>query len=318
MISDRNDLPGLAVIGHLVYDRIVLRGGKTTQALGGISYNIAALTSMMECGRLLPVCEIGEDIRGVFAEVLGPSRVLDISAIEYTDLPNVVNTLVYDDSDQRQEWNSRKPRSLSLKGIPDDMDAVLFNFISGDDVELDELAAFRSRFDGIACCDFHSLALGRGPGGKRFFRRHPRWREYLSPVDVVQMNLAEFATIAGPLGDNVSEVASRIAVIHDCGPGIAIITMGRRGFVLSIDSGKKVHHIPAIEIPHEVDSTGCGDTLAASMMYYYALSGDILQAAVRANLRAAAKATFTGIDGFINLDTIINGLGPPVEPIRIT
>ncbi len=317
MTSSRDDGPGLAVVGHLVYDRIVLPGGNTTEALGGVSYNIATLTSIMERGRLLPVCEIGEDIRGVFREAFGKSRVLDDAAIEYTALPNVVNTLVYDDSGQRQEWNSRKPRSLSLRKIDGDIDAVLFNFISGDDVELDELAAFRSRFDGIAFCDFHSLALGRGRGGKRFFRTHPRWREYLSPMDMVQMNLAEFATMAGSVRGMISEIASRAAMIHEIGPETVLITLGREGFVLSIDSGQQVYHIPAIDIVQEVDSTGCGDTLAASLVYHYVVSGDVLEAAIKANLWAAAKATFTGTDGFKNMETILSGLGPPRDPVRI-
>lgn len=317
MVLARDDSPGLAVVGHLVYDRIVFPGGGTTEALGGISYNIAALTSMMAGGRLLPVCEIGEGIRGIFLEAFGPYQVLDTSAVKYTTLPNVVNTLVYDQSGERQEWNSRKPGPLSLKDIPGDMDAVLFNFISGDDVALDELGAFRRGFGGIAYCDFHSLALGRGRGGKRFFRRHPRWNEYLSPMDVVQMNLAEFATIAGPVEKVVSEIVSRLAMIHEAGPEIIVITMGSEGFLLSVGSGENVYHMPAVEISGEVDSTGCGDALAAAMMYYYTISGDILQAAVKANLRAAAKAMFTGIEGFKEMERIISTLGPPAEPLRV-
>ena len=316
MVSAGGDSPRLAVVGHLVCDRIVLPGGETTEALGGVSYNIAALTSLMKAGRLLPVCEVGEDIKSVLPETFGKSPVFDDSAVKYTSLPNVVNTLVYDSSGSRQEWNSRKPEPLSLVNIPENVDAVLFNFISGDDVTLDELEAFRKRFDGITYCDFHSLALGRSRAGKRFFRTHPRWREYLSPMDVVQMNLAEFATIADARG-TMREAASRIGIVHENGPETVIITMGKGGFLLSENSGKEIYHVPAVQIPDEVDTTGCGDTLAAALIYHFTVSGDISQSAANANMHAAAKATFSGIDGFADIDRIISSLGPPVEPVRI-
>lgn len=317
MISNRRERPRLAVVGHLVYDRIIFPGGKTTEALGGISYNMAALAGIIKEGRLLPVCEIGEDIKGVFRGAFGSTRSLDSSGLKYTSLPNVVNTLVYDDKGDRQEWNSRKPRPLRLAHVAADFDAVIFNFISGDDVTLDEIRTFRRRFDGLIFCDFHSLALGRGSDGRRFFRKHPRWDEYLSPMDMVQMNLAEFATIAGPVKESAVDVASRLSIIHHHGPETVILTMGRKGFLLSIGAGSEVYSIPAIEIPDEVDSTGCGDTLAAAIVYYYTVSGDILQAAMKANLHAAAKATFSGIDGFKRIDGIIDSLGRPTEPVRI-
>lgn len=310
------DFPRIAIAGHLVYDEITLPDGETTTALGGISYNIAALTSIMAGGRLLTVCEIGVDIKVQVFETFKSYEVFDKSAIRITSLPNVVNRLVYDKQGYRDEWNSRRPKPLSLDGILDDIDALLLNFISGDDVTLDELNRFRKRFEGIVYCDFHSLALGRDRDGKRHYRKHPDWQDYLSYVDMVQMNKAELSTIVGHESAGKSQIAADCKILHEAGPETALITMGKDGVLLSTRSGRQVFDIPSLNVL-EVDTTGCGDTMAAAMIYNYIICGDILQSAVKANRYAAAKATFTGLDGYRRMDEILNVIGEATEPIRL-
>ena len=311
------DFPRIAVVGHLVYDEITLPGGQTTTAPGGISYNIAALTGLMAQGRLLPVCEIGFDIKDLVFETFGSYDVFDESTIKTTSLPNVVNRLVYDDQGNRDEWNSRRPRPLSLDKIPSDIDALLLNFISGNDVTLDELKRFRGRFGGIVYCDFHSLALGHDRARKRYYRKHPDWHEYLSRVDIVQMNKRELSTIVGRQPDNIKQIAADCRILHEAGPETALITMGKGGVLLSIQSGDQAFHIPSLNVPVVVDTTGCGDTLAAAMIYHYIISGDLLQSALKANRYAAAKATFTGLDGFRQIDDILGNISEATEPVRL-
>ncbi len=310
------DFPEIAIAGHLVYDERTLPCGETSTALGGISYNIAALMSIMAGGRLLTICEIGFDVEDKVFQTFGSYKVFDGSAIRITSLPNVVNQLVYDNQGNRDEWNSRRPLPLSLDGIADDIDALLLNFISGDDVTLDELRRFRKRFGGIVYCDYHSLSLGHGRDGKRYYRKHPDWHNYLSYVEIVQMNKTELSTIVGHQSEEKSQIAADCRIIHEAGPETVLITMGKEGVLLSIRSGRQVFHIPSLNVI-EVDSTGCGDTLAAIMMYQYVMSGDILQSALTANRYAAAKATFTGLDGFRRMDEILNGIGEAAEPVRL-
>lgn len=311
------DFPRIAVVGHLVYDEITFPGGEATTALGGISYNIAALAALMAQGKILPVCEIGFDIKDLVFETFGSYEVFDKSAIKMTSLPNVVNRLVYDEKGNRDEWNSRRPPPLSLERVAGDIDALLLNFISGDDVALDELKRFRERFGGIIYCDFHSLALGHDRDGKRYYRKHPDWREYLSLVDMVQMNKAELVTLVGRQTENTGQVAADCRTLHQAGPETALITMGKGGILLSVKSGDQAFHIPSLDVPAVVDTTGCGDTLAAAMIYHYIVSGDLLQAAVKAIRYAAAKATFIGVDGFRRMDEILGNIGEAPEPVRL-
>ena len=315
--SRKSNHPTIAVAGHLVLDNITFPDGATTIALGGISYSLAALLSIMSGGIALPVCVVGSDIKNLIKTTFGSFKVFDASGIDYTPLPNVINRLVYNSSGQRDEWSSRRPEPISLANIGTDIDALLVNFISGDDIAPDELKSFRNRFPGLIYCDYHSLALSHDENGRRHYRRHSGWAEYLSFVDFVQMNLAELSTIVGEISGNPREIASHCRILHGSGPDVVLITLGADGAVLSTESGKTVYHIPRVEILDEVDPTGCGDTLAAVFVYNYVMTRDIVGSAVLANHYAAAKATFSGLDGFRNIGAILKRIGPPTDPVRL-
>lgn len=312
-----DEFPRIAVAGHLVADEIIYSGGERIYAPGGISYNLAGLISVMESGRVIPICEIGEDMEEQFRKYFGNRAIIDSSAVRHTSLPNVVNRLAYGENGDRQEWNSRIPERLSLEDIGDDVHAVLMNFISGDDFGMDDLARFRERYGGVVFCDYHSLALGRDDQGKRFYRKHPEWEKYLAQADIVQMNIAELATISGAEGLSFGNIIAVCAMIHGLRPDTCIITLGRNGAVLSLERGKEVYHLPPIVVPNETDPTGCGDTLAAVFLYSYLTAGNPLKAAMTANRYAAAKATFGGLDGFERMTAILAEIGPGPEPVKI-
>jgi len=309
--------PKIAVAGHLVADQIIYADGGRISAPGGIAYNLAALLSIMGSGKIIPVCEIGYDYEELFNEYFGKHDLIDSSAVRRTPLPNVVNRLSYKIDGNREEWNSRIPDRLSLKSIAADVDAVLVNFISGDDVDYEELSEFRNRSGCVIFCDYHSLALGRDDEGKRFHRKHPDGKKYLSPADMVQMNIEELGTISSDGALSFGNIITSCSAIHDLCAHTCIITLGLNGAVLSTEYGKSVYHIPPIAIRNVVDPTGCGDTFAAVFLYSYLLSGDPLNSAVIAGRYAAAKATFAGIDGFRKIDSIMESLDPGLEPVKI-
>lgn len=298
-------------------DEIFYHNGEKVSAPGGISYNLATLLAIMKEGKIIPVCETGFDMVDRFEKYFGKHDIVDRSAIKETSLPNVVNRLVYDSDGSREEWNSRIPDHLSLDDIAEDVDAILINFISGDDLTVEDIRKFRERSDCPALCDYHSLALGRDGEGKRFFRKHQDWELYLAQMDIVQMNIAELATISGVEGLSFGNIIAVCGLIHNLGPEICIITLGRNGLVLSMERGNGVYHIPPVTVSDEVDPTGCGDTLAAVFLHSYLISGDPLQSAVSGNRYAAAKATFSGLDGYKEIDVIMERIGPGAEPVRI-
>lgn len=317
MVSSVEKPKSLILVGHLVKDEIVASNGRLTCALGGIAYNIAAFGALLKGGVFVPRCRIGNDIRELFESQFGNCLVLDDSMITYTGLPNVINRLVYRDHHEREEWNSRKPSPLLLDGLNMKADAAIFNFISGSDVSLSDLRRFRRRFGGHIYLDYHSLALGRDRQGKRFYRRHPRWKDYAALADIVQMNLPELGTLSTGQLSVPKDIALACQEIHSQGPKIVIITMGEDGVVLSIEAGRKAYCIPPARIGRTVDPTGCGDTLAASVLCRYIQDNNIIAAAETANLYAAAKATFTGLEGFGRLQQIAGNIKSCPKAVRI-
>lgn len=317
MPGNGNNQPFIIVIGHLVKDEIISAEGTINIALGGIAYNLAALCALMKQGRVHPVCRIGKDIRNLVNDAFGVSPVFDYSGIAYSNRPNIVNRLEYGHDGGREEWNSGKPRPLDISDIPTDADVVMFNFISGNDVGLSDLKEFREIYQGLIYCDYHSLSLGRDGSGKRYHRYHTRWREYLSVADIVQMNVAELSTIVRREMSDNHEIAIAARNLHEAGPTIAIITMGDIGVIISDGKRGEQFHVPAVNIKGRVDPTGCGDTLAAAFIYHYLQDGDIIRSIEFANYYAAAKATFTGLDGFGRIDEILNFIGPIQKARRI-
>jgi hypothetical protein len=73
--------PRIAVAGHLVADEIIYASGE----------KISAPVSVMEKGRIIPVCEIGYDMEEPFGNYFSGHDIIDSSKIKKTSLPNVVN-----------------------------------------------------------------------------------------------------------------------------------------------------------------------------------------------------------------------------------
>jgi hypothetical protein len=309
--------PAVAVVGHLVKDEILTLGGEEHISLGGIAYNLAALAAIQKTGTIHPVCRIGNDIDDLASALFGLSPLIDPSNVSRIGRPNVVNRLVYCPDGSREEWNSGKHAPLRLNPALHDCDAILLNFISGSDIRLGDLLSFRKRFSRLIYCDFHSLSLGYGTDHHRFHRYHPRWRDYLSAADIVQMNIFELSTIARRALPDTESVFESCALLHGAGPKIAVITTGRDGMMLSISPQGYFYHVPAISVGNEVDATGCGDTVSAAFLYSYLKSNDAIEALEMANWHAAAKATFSGISGFKEIDSVLSKIGPPAKAIRV-
>jgi hypothetical protein len=317
MPGNGNNQPIIVVIGHLVKDEIIAVDGTMNIALGGIAYNIAALCALMKQGKVHPICRIGKDVKKHVSDAFGVSPVFDCSGISDSNRPNIVNRLKYSHDGRREEWNSGKPSPLDIADISTHADAVMFNFISGNDVKLSDLKAFRNIYRGLIYCDYHSLSLGRDSSGKRYHRHHPRWGEYLSVVDIVQMNMAELSTIVRHDLTDIREIASATLNLHKAGPSIAIVTIGDRGVIISDRKREMQFHVPAVSISGRIDPTGCGDTLAAAFIYHYLQDGDMIRSLELANHFAAAKATFSGLEGFGRIDEILNSLGSIEKAMRI-
>lgn len=299
----------IAVIGHLVRDIIHRPDGRVIESPGGIAYSIAALAALAPDGsKVLPICRIGRDIKFSDLGSLSEDARIDTSAIKQIDAFDEVHELRYESDGYRTEINHNRMRPLSAGLIKPSfrLDAVLINYIGGDEFPPREIDKIKNRFNVPIFIDFHSLALGMNSNNERFFRRHPRWRMYVSRADILQMNNYELKTIFRDIDDSDDSILKAASKLLGCGPDAIIITRGDRAVAACWKEGKRTAsaliEVPRVETP--VDPTGCGDTFAAAFLISYLAGLDVPDCCRKAAEMAAKKALFSGLDGFSTMPAL--------------
>ncbi len=305
----------LGVIGTLVWDRIWHRGAlegraEPVEEWGGIAYSLAALAAHCPPGwEIVPLLKVGRDLaegaRGFLRSA--PGLVLG-EGIRVVPQPNNRVELRYTDEARRCErltggvppwrWSELAPR---VEGL----DALYLNFISGYELELDDLQQLRAAFSGPIYCDLHSLLLGRTPDGRRTPQPLYAWQEWLRCLDAVQVNEDELATLAHRWGDPWQFAADALARETQ----LIVVTLGTAGaaylaegdFVAGPLEWPRLRasplrppvpvrsaHLAPTEVVHGGDPTGCGDVWG-STFFAGLLAGLNLEAAISSAHAAAAR-----------------------------
>ncbi|MCD6163535.1 MAG: hypothetical protein J7K40_14135 [candidate division Zixibacteria bacterium] len=300
----------IAVIGHIVRDRIVNPGGQKVDALGGIAYNLTALAAMIvDAGRVIPVCNIGYDLYNQAIEFFSRFPAIDFSKAKKIPRNNKIHELRYSDTDYREEINIGEmpmitPRLfLSCRKL----DVALINYIGGDEFPPRHIRWLKRQFSPLIYMDYHSLALGRikidkdGQRVKRYFRYNPHWREYVELADIVQMNHIELQSIMPETENETESIISSALKVRERGPMAVIITREEKDIVVIAGNRDKpvAHILPVKPVEKVVDPTGCGDSFAAGFISSYIYSRDILKACNKGLYLAIRKAGFSGLAGFI-------------------
>jgi sugar/nucleoside kinase (ribokinase family) len=310
----------LGVIGTMIWDRIVDRGGRseTVEEWGGISYALEALSaSLPPQWSIVPIMKVGEDLSEKALRYLRTIPRLRLGVETQTSpAPNPRVELRYQDSIRRFErlhgsipewrWEDLEPLVASV-------DAVYVNFITGFELNLQTAQALREKFQGPIYADLHSLFLGISSHGTRFPSELSDWGSWFSAFDAVQMNEQEFQLL-GRGKDDPWNVASKAL-----GPELKLIlvTLGREGSAymaapdLSPDpwawpaarqslgsrgaamSGK----VPLASGTLSGDPTGCGDVWGATF-FGRLLAGDpLIQSLQTANAFASLNVSHRGATG---------------------
>ena len=302
----------VAIIGSVVNDRILPFGGGEIRSLGGLTYTIVQMALLApDDWRLYPVCRIGADIADRFYALLDQLPNVRKDAVLVEDRENTRVTLVYRSPSERQEYTTEPMPPLQFRHLQALLDAsiAMVNFITGTDVEIDALEQFSAHSDALIYVDLHSLTLGIGEGGLRYYRVPEGWQRVARVAHVLQMNEHEAACLLGKEGPDRSELVSfGLEVLGKLGerPFVVNITLDGEGSLLFWqDDEPRWQHVQ----PHRVqavDPTGCGDSFAAGFIRKYWETGDPLEAARFANLVAGLKCTVHGADNLRELRTLMN------------
>jgi hypothetical protein len=306
----------IGVIGSLVWDVIYGRGARSVpvEEWGGITYSLSALdAALADDWEIVPIMMVGEDLSERAREFLRTLRRMapdaSLMAVPY---PAQRVELRYHSEERRTERISGGLPAwswLALKPLLDEarVDALLINFLSGWELDLETTKLIRQHFRGPIHCDLHMMAWAVQPDGMRTLRPIPDVAEWCRCFDFLQMNEDELAMVAP---DPMSLAATAIAAGVSC----LFVTLGKRGSIYVAAPGfdaitdlpprtglstaprggtgglgaVRTALVPAEPADESLDPTGCGDVWGATY-FSRMLAGDKLADAMKAAGRAAAR-----------------------------
>jgi len=290
----------IAIIGIINHDTIAMANGQELQDLGGILYNTAVLANMVdEQTSLFPVTRIGEDCYDMMTNILASYPNVDLCGVTIAPEGTSCNTIRYDASMEKVERLTNHIGSIPFDQIEPFLnhDAILINFIIGDDISRETMREIRARSQGLIYLDVHNLCLGIDEQGYRFHRAQDRWHEWMEWVDVVQMNEVEAALLADREIETDQDFIAFGKMILGLGPSIYIATRGRFGSVTVYRDADEIKTFisPPEAVEEVVDTTGCGDAFAAGFLTDYLVTRDPVSATQLASWAAGVNCTLAGL-----------------------
>ncbi len=190
----------IGIIGLINHDTIYMTGGRQIQDLGGILYNTTVMADLVGNGdRVYPISRIGADCYDDLRRILASRPGVDISGVALAKEGTSRNQIRYDETMEKVEQLTNRVGPITFEQIEPflDLDALLVNFIVGDDITLETMEAIRAGASGLLYLDVHNLCLGIDAEGYRRRRAPEEWQRWIAMFDVVQMNEVEARLLAG-------------------------------------------------------------------------------------------------------------------------
>lgn len=313
----------LGVIGEPCMDYIHRSGVPAEKKLGGILYSVVSLAVLsMPGNEVYPIMNLGEDEYDNITSFLAKFPNIKFDFINKTRPATRIVNLYYKDKTVQfkcsetgmlktydREENSTKPTlpvdyTLAEKALTL-MDGLLVNFVSGVDLKLETLKKIRENFKGYIHMDMHNLCMTTHEDGTRTQGPVKNWLDWCGQTDTLQMNESELNVMPG---EKMHEYETAERILADGSVKTLIITRGKHGVSMyqrkeTIAAGEKYFELdkadlPAIETPHFIDSTGCGDVFATAFFYKNCIHSinDFHAGLNYANKTASKNSTLFGVE----------------------
>ncbi|MBN1898464.1 MAG: carbohydrate kinase family protein [Spirochaetes bacterium] len=312
----------ISVIGTSCLDKIKWADASPCfESLGGIIYLITALSGLFPDDMIYPVTKVCPRYGKKFAGLLNNYSNVSCRYIyqEKTGRMNIVNLTYGSDGKTRCEksfLNSTRIDFSQIRPVLNFSDLIVVTYISGYDISLQTLEKTRSCFQGTLFGDIHSFILTRSRTGFRRYRtiKHPeRW---LENFDIVQGSEIEWEVLLRSKfpalqitnrswQDKIHNFKKISSFLFSLGIKIVILSMGKDGVLGGEKKGQKInfYHVPGILVNDVKDTTGCGDTLSAGIIWGLLKKNDLLLGLETGNFLAAVKSKRCG---FFTKDEILS------------
>ncbi|MEO8447892.1 MAG: PfkB family carbohydrate kinase [bacterium] len=301
------------IIGEPCVDVIHNAGGKVINSYGGILYSVISMAVLCRPeDTIIPIMNLGEDEYENIINLFKKYPQIKTAGINKVKHPTRKVILYYNfyntDKKARTEKSSEATYTLDYIQCENFLkmaDAILVNMISGIDITIETLKNIRKNFKGFIHIDTHNIVMKTLEDGSRVHQNVDNWYEWCTNSDTVQMNEFEVASLSHV---KMSEYKTAEQILFNKNNEVkgVFVTKGKDGVTgytkkEKVFGGEKFwdldrHEIPAIENPHFVDSTGCGDVFASSFTLDYSTTGDFEKSLHYATRMASLKASLEGID----------------------
>jgi sugar/nucleoside kinase (ribokinase family) len=306
------------VIGEPCVDVIHKANGEKFNSYGGILYSAISLAVLADqSDEVIPIMNLGEDEYENITGILKRHKNINLDGVYKVSAPtrkvNLYYSVYHSGKSARLESSTAPSSPVDFNGIErflSGTDAVLVNLISGVDISLDTLKAIRKNFSGIIHMDLHNLVMKTNSDGTREHTHVDNYLEWCTNVDTLQMNEYEIKALS-EVKKLEYEIAEEILLGKEGNVKGLIVTRGIDGVKGYTKKEKELygekfldlvkHEIRAIENPHFVDSTGCGDVFASAFLMDYSKNSGFVKAIYYANRTASYNTSLEGVDELYKL-----------------
>jgi hypothetical protein len=291
----------IALLGTINRDTIRTPDGVETESFGGILYSLFPLSAISKDADIFPIVNVGEDMREVVTGFLEPCDNIHFDGVLFVPEKNTHCFMVYDEAGNKQETLLGGVPKLTFDQLKPYLsaDAIVVNFITGMELELETLQEIRKVSSASIFMDIHSLTLGMDDQNRRFWRVPDRWEDWIACTDVIQMNEEEAALLAGHDLETGEETLAFGERLLSNGSSVVIITRNKNGSdAIYQEEGRTIlHHSSPQPAGDPHDETGCGDVFLMGFMTSYLDSQDPVEASRVANTLAGINVSLRGIEG---------------------
>lgn len=276
------------MIGTITWDTIKFSSGQKWQGLGGILYQAACLSALG--AKVSLFSQVGAELWPRVEKIIKSWPGVKINGLKIIEGPGNQVYLYYPESGERRERLKWSVPPLSLNQIWPflrEIDFLMAVFNSGFDLDF---YSWRQIIQACSCplwLDIHSLVLSSN-FGLRKYEELESWPAWVEGVDYLQVNEREASCLLGQPNrklawEDLHHLADQALAL---GLKAIFITLGKRGVFVVTQKNREI--LEPKEESRVVDTTGCGDCLAAATCLQL-LEGKTPLEAVRFGLFVASQ-----------------------------